>query len=311
MSVLELENVSKRYGQRRAVDGASFKLEPGEVVGFLGPNGAGKTTTMRMISGLIRPSEGRVAVLGQPVPGPSLRQMGAMIEEPSFYPYLSGLENLQYAARLHGGIAKSRIAEVLEFVGLTNRQRDAVRKYSQGMRQRLGIARALLPSPKLVLLDEPANGLDPEGVAELRDVIRSFGEQGLTLLVSSHILAEVQKFADRVLIIDGGKILADGPLRDLFHQMDAANTAYSLDTTEPARALETLRREPWVVSAEAKLDGVHVVLAKAAAYRLAPLLVAANVPVLELRRADGTQNLEELYLEVVRRSAPIGGGVRA
>ena len=306
MSVLEVQNVSKHYGTRKAVDGVSFNLQPGEVVGFLGPNGAGKTTTMRMICGLIKPSAGNVRVLEQTVPGNTLREVGAMIEEPSFYPYLSGKDNLEYAAGMHGGIPSNRIPEVLELVGLTSRATDRVHKYSQGMRQRLGLARALLPSPKVLILDEPANGLDPEGVAELRDTIIRFGDQGITVLVSSHILAEVQKFAERVLIINKGKLLADGPVNDLFHRMNAAETAYRLETSEPARALEVLRREPWMLRVDATENGVKIVIPQAAAYRVAPILVGNNIPILELRRDAPQQDLEDAYLAVVQGAAASG-----
>ena len=308
--MIDIGGLSKRYGSRKAVDNISFKLEPGEIVGFLGPNGAGKTTTMRMIVGLIKPTSGTVRVLDQAVPGASLRQLGAMIEEPSFYPYLSGQDNLSYAAGMHGGIPDKRISDVLDLVKLTARARDRVHKYSQGMRQRLGLARALLPNPKVLILDEPANGLDPEGVAELRDTIIRFGETGLTVLVSSHILAEVEKFARRVLIIDKGKLLADGPVGDLFHRIDTADTAYRLETSETVRALEVLRREPWVIRAEAlesATNTVRIVMPQAAAYRLAPLLVQSNIPILEMRRDAPQQDLEDAYLEIVKasQSAPV------
>ena len=300
---LDVRALSKRYGSRRAVSDVSFSLNAGEIVGFLGPNGAGKTTTMRMICGLIRPSAGSVEVLGQPVPGAILRQVGAMIEEPSFYPYLSGRENLMYAAGMHGGIAASRIEAVLHLVGLQDRSRDAVRKYSQGMRQRLGLARALLPEPKVILLDEPTNGLDPEGVAELRDVIRDLGSRGLTVLVSSHILGEVQKTVDRVLIIDAGKILADGPIAGLSDSLDAANVTYRLETSEPVRALEVLRREQWVVSADGQVGAkpISLVIPSAAAYRVGPLLVQAGVPFTEFAR-EAAQDLEDVYLKVVQQA---------
>jgi ABC-type multidrug transport system ATPase subunit len=185
-------------------------------------------------------------------------------------------------------------------VGLTSRATDRVHKYSQGMRQRLGLARALLPGPKVLILDEPANGLDPEGVAELRDTIIRFGDQGITVLVSSHILAEVQKFAERVLIINKGKLLADGPVNDLFHRMNATETAYQLETSEPARALEVLRREPWMLRVNATENGVKIVIPQAAAYRVAPILVGNNIPILELRRDAPQQDLEDAYLAVVQ-----------
>jgi ABC-2 type transport system ATP-binding protein len=301
MNVLEVAGLSKKYGLRNAVDGVSFKMESGEVVGFLGPNGAGKTTTMRMIAGLISPSGGSVSVLGQKVPGRSLRDMGAMIEEPSFYPYLSGKDNLRYAAKMHGNISEKRITEVLELTGLVGRSSDRVFKYSQGMRQRLGLARALLPSPKLLLLDEPANGLDPEGIAELREVVRHFGSQGIGVLVSSHILSEVEKFAPRILIINKGKLLRDGALGGVTEAVSEAETVYRLETTEAGRALEILRREPWITASEIVPDGVQLKLPRAGAYRLAPLLVQSGIPFTQLTRENGAHagDLEQLYLQVI------------
>jgi ABC-2 type transport system ATP-binding protein len=301
-AVLEVTNLSKRYGARNAVDGVSFTLQSGEVVGFLGPNGAGKTTTMRMIAGLIHPTAGAVKVLGGSVPGGTLRDMGAMIEEPSFYPYLSGRDNLRYAAQMHGGILSKRIDEVLELTGLVARAKDRVFKYSQGMRQRLGLARALLPSPKLLLLDEPANGLDPEGIAELREVVKHFGTQGITTLVSSHILSEVEKFAPRVLIINKGKLLRDGPLSMVTQAVEGSETVYRLETTESVRALEILRREPWITATAPVPDGVQLRVPRSGAYRLAPLLVTNGVPFTQLMREDAgahSGDLEQLYLEVI------------
>jgi ABC-2 type transport system ATP-binding protein len=309
VSVLEAVSLSKAYGSRRAVDDVSFAVSEGEVVGFLGPNGAGKTTTMRLLVGLIHPTGGSARVLGGPVPGPGLRRLGAIIEEPSFYPYLSGRDNLRYAAKLHGGLPERRIAEVLDLVGLTARARDRVHKYSQGMRQRLGLARALLSSPAALLLDEPTNGLDPEGVAEVREVIRGFGHQGITVLISSHILAEVERVASRVLIINQGKLLADGPVRDLFGGLGQADTVYRLETSEPARALEALRREPWVGHAEPTEGGVQFVLPASAAYRLGPLLVNAGVPFTELSR--DARSLEDLYLSVVGGATPAAPAAEA
>jgi ABC-2 type transport system ATP-binding protein len=309
--VLEVSHLSKKYGSRAAVDDVSFRLNQGEVVGFLGPNGAGKTTTMRMIAGLIAPSSGSVKLLEQAVPGSSLKHMGAMIEEPSFYPYLSGRDNLRYAAKLHGNIADKRIEETLELTGMKARASDRVAKYSQGMRQRLGLARALLSSPKLLMLDEPANGLDPEGIAELREVIKSFGEQGITVFVSSHILAEVEKFAPRVLIINKGKLLRDGMTQGLAAPAaTGADVGYFLETGDPQKALEVLRREPSVYNLEVRPNGVGLRLPQAAAYRLAPLLVQGGVMFTELARqhsAATSSDLESLYLEVIGDQGNAGG----
>jgi ABC-2 type transport system ATP-binding protein len=304
MSLLEVQNLSKTYGTRKSVDNISFSLESGEIVGFLGPNGAGKTTTMRMIAGLIRPTSGNVNLLGKSVPGNTLRDMGAMIEEPSFYPYLSGRENLNYAAGMHGGISSNRVTQVLEMVGLTSRATDRVFKYSQGMRQRLGLARALLPSPKLLMLDEPANGLDPEGIAELRGIIGHFGEQGIGVLVSSHILSEVERFAPRILIINKGQLLRDSSIHSNLSSGEAELT-YRIETEQAVQALDILKRETWVSSADLLPTGV---------YRLAPLLVQAGINLTELAKESETSHagdLEKLYLEVVGAQAQIGSGINA
>ena len=309
MSLLEVQNLSKTYGTRKSVDNISFSLEAGEVVGFLGPNGAGKTTTMRMIAGLIRPTSGNVNLLGKSVPGVTLREMGAMIEEPSFYPYLSGRENLAYAAGMHGGISSNRVSEVLEMVGLTARATDRVFKYSQGMRQRLGLARALLPSPKLLMLDEPANGLDPEGIAELREIIKHFGDQGISVLVSSHILGEVERFAPRILIINKGQLLRDTKIHEVSSNTNTeAELTYRIETEQGVQALEILKRETWVSRADLLPTGVRVVIPRSGAYRLAPLLVQAGINLTELSKEGETTHagdLERLYLEVVGAQAQL------
>ncbi len=310
MSLLEVQNLSKTYGTRKSVDNISFSLNAGEIVGFLGPNGAGKTTTMRMIAGLIRPTSGSVNLLGSTVPGNTLRDMGAMIEEPSFYPYLSGRENLDYAAGMHGGISRGRVTEVLEMVGLTARATDRVFKYSQGMRQRLGLARALLPSPKLLMLDEPANGLDPEGIAELRNIIGHFGEQGIGVLVSSHILSEVERFAPRILIINKGQLLRDSSIHASVTNTEAELT-YRIETEQAVQALEILKRETWVSRADLLPTGVRVVIPRSGAYRLAPLLVQGGINLTELAKESETSHagdLEKLYLEVVGAQAQAQNG---
>lgn len=218
MNAIEARNLSKRYHHKYAVEDASFRIAPGELVGFLGPNGAGKTTTLRMLAGLIQPSSGHGFVLGERVPSHHLRRIGTMIEEPSFYPYMSGRDNLRHAARLHGGVSDARVDEVLAFVGLDQAASKRVRAYSQGMRQRLGLARALLWKPDVLLLDEPTNGLDPVGIAEIRENLRSIAASGVAVLISSHILAEIQKLVDRLLIIEAGRIVFDGSLQSLLER---------------------------------------------------------------------------------------------
>ncbi len=292
-------SLSKRYGRLAAVDDVSFTISRGEIVGFLGPNGAGKTTTLRMLAGLIRPSTGRGEVLGRRVPGPSLREVGTMIEEPSFYPYMSGRDNLRHAAMLHGGVQRRRIDEVLAFVKMEAAAEKRVRAYSQGMRQRLALARALLWQPQVLLLDEPANGLDPVGIAEIRENLRSVAKEGVTVLVSSHILAEIEKLVDRILAIERGRLVFDGPLRGLLARAEGLLVRYSLRATDPARLereLEALGLLP------ERSDGtVEVDVGAERADDLVAQLVRAGVRVTEARRA--TDDLEDAYLRLVKADA--------
>ncbi len=197
---IRTENLTKTYGTRNAVDGVSLEVPAGVIAGFVGPNGAGKTTTIRMLLSLIRPTTGSVAVLGTPASRPAeyLPRVGALIEGPAFYPGLSARRNLEILATL-GGFSTQRVDPLLEQVGLQGRERDAVKTYSLGMRQRLGIAAALLPNPALLILDEPTNGLDPAGILEIRELLRHLKEQGVTILVSSHLLAEVEHIADWII----------------------------------------------------------------------------------------------------------------
>ena len=210
--------LTKRYGARIAVDGLELQVPHRKVYGFLGPNGSGKTTTLRMLVGLIRPTAGSIEVLGEPYSWRDrqrLARTGALIETPAFYPYLSGRDNLRVFGATGPAAARSRPDEVLEAVGLTDRATDKVRTYSLGMRQRLGIAVALLSDPDLLLLDEPANGLDPAGIVAMRELLRYLTGQGKTVLVSSHILPEVQQLADVVGIIDRGRLVRQGRLDEL------------------------------------------------------------------------------------------------
>jgi len=203
--------LTKRYKQRLAVDAVDIELPVGVVSGFVGPNGAGKTTTIQLLLGLCRPTSGTAQVLGRPISDPAsyLGRVGALIEAPSFYPSLSGRRNLEVLTRL-GRINSSRIAEVLELVELSDRANDFVRAYSLGMKQRLGVAAALLPNPELCILDEPTNGLDPAGIREMRSVIRGLADRGITVFVSSHLLGEIEAICDHLVMIDSGRIVFQG-----------------------------------------------------------------------------------------------------
>lgn len=216
--VLQVDRLKKKIGRKTIVEDVSFTVREGEIFGFLGPNGAGKTTTIRMLVDLIRPTEGSVTICGHQVkrePELALGFVGSIVENPEVYGYLTGYENLEQFARMQPGISKTRLNEVTALVGLDARIHDKVKTYSLGMRQRLGIAQALLGSPKLLILDEPTNGLDPKGIKELRQFIRSLADQGLAVVVSSHLLSEIQLMCDKVAIISRGKILASGPVAEL------------------------------------------------------------------------------------------------
>src|SRR6478736_7116694 len=215
---LATRGLRKSYGSRLALAGLDLSVPSGTVYGFLGPNGAGKTTTMRLLTGLIHPDAGTIELLGRPF-GRGDRQrlfeVGALVESPSFYPYLSGRANLHALAAAGACVPNCRIEELLELVGLRGRARDKVSGYSLGMRQRLGIAGALLSDPRLLLLDEPANGLDPAGIAAMRDTLRGLAAAGKTVFVSSHLLAEIQQMADVVGIINRGRLVREGTIQDL------------------------------------------------------------------------------------------------
>ena len=214
-AALVTSGLAKRYGKVVALDGLDLRVPAGTVYGFLGPNGAGKTTTMRILTGLIRPDAGSVELLGRPFGRGDRRvlfDVGALIEAPSFYPFLSGRENLRALAAAGAPVPNGRVDEVLTLVNLSDRASDRVSGYSMGMRQRLGIAGALLNDPKLLLLDEPANGLDPAGIVGMRDTLRALAAQGRTVLVSSHILSEVEQLVDVVGIVAHGRLVREGPI---------------------------------------------------------------------------------------------------
>jgi len=213
--VIETENLTKRYGDLLAVDGVSLRVRRGEVYGFVGPNGAGKTTTLRMLVGLIRPTSGSARVLGH-VPGTrgALENVGAMIEAPDFYPFLSGRENLRVMAE-HAGAPLARIGEVLEQVEMSSRAGRKFETYSMGMKQRLGVAAALLKDPEVLILDEPTTGLDPAGIVEMRSLVRGLGHGPRTVLLSSHQMAEVEQICDRIGVMRRGQLIFEGTLDEL------------------------------------------------------------------------------------------------
>jgi ABC-2 type transport system ATP-binding protein len=244
--------LSKRYKEVLAVDGVDIDLPSGVVGGFVGPNGAGKTTTIQLLLGLVRPTSGTAKVLGESIEHPEryLRRVGALIESPSFYPALSGRRNLEVLTRL-GRLDKSRIDKVLAQVELSARAEDRVKTYSLGMKQRLGVAAALLPDPDLVILDEPTNGLDPAGIREMRSVMRGLADRGITVLVSSHLLREIEAICDHLMMIDHGRIVFQGPIGGL---LEAQHTGI-VARPEHATDLEKLLALCTAAGKQARIDG--------------------------------------------------------
>jgi ABC-2 type transport system ATP-binding protein len=292
-TVLSTHRLSKSYGRRPAVRELDLEVRRGEVFGFLGPNGAGKTTTIRMALGLIRPTAGSIEILGRDLQtdgGRVLPKVGALVEAPALYPYLSGRDNLRAFAGVLGGVPGSRLDEVLELVGLAGRQRDKVRSYSLGMKQRLGIATALLNDPELLILDEPANGLDPAGIVEMRDLLRQLAAAGKTVFISSHVLAEVQQICDRVAIINLGQLARVAPVADLV----GGHGEFIVRLEDTAAALELVRRQAWGASARLE-DGTLVTSSPTGRGRDLMQFLAADGHWPDVVR-ERQQNLEEIFL---------------
>lgn len=219
--ILRATDLTKRRGKRTVVDQLTLEIQRGEVFGFLGPNGAGKTTTISMLLGLLKPDAGQIEILGHRLTDGDLKgltQVGAIVESPAFYPYLSALDNLRVMGAIRGGVPSGRFAEVLKLVGLHGREHDRYSTFSLGMKQRLGLAGALLHQPQLLILDEPSNGLDPAGIVEMRTLLLNLARDGQTILLCSHLLSEVQKVCDRVMILSEGRTVAVGDVESLLGQ---------------------------------------------------------------------------------------------
>jgi ABC-type multidrug transport system ATPase subunit len=290
--VIETRALTKRYGEAIvAVDHLELRVRRGEVYGFLGPNGAGKTTTLRMLLGLVRPTSGDAAVLGVPPGSPhGLSRIGALIEAPAFYPFLSGRDNLRVLAR-YAGIADDRVEAVLREVDLSARAADRYATYSLGMKQRLGVAGALLKDPDLLILDEPANGLDPAGIAEMRSLIRSLGEGGRTVVLSSHLMGEVEHVTDRVGVIRDGSLVAEGTVEELRGRAGLRVRA------EPLSEAHRLIRALPDVEDVTRDDGLlEVSVDPARAPAINRTLVEAGIAVSELYAQKAS--LENVFLEL-------------
>jgi ABC-2 type transport system ATP-binding protein len=293
---VEVRGLTKRYGDVIAVDGVDLTVEAGDIYGYLGPNGAGKTTSLRMMLGLIRPNEGSVRLFGRdPLAGvAALERVAGFVEEPRFYPYLAGRKNLELLAAFDGGKAAERIDEVLDVVELRDRARHRVGGYSHGMRQRLGIAAALLRDPRLLLLDEPTTGLDPGGMRDMRLLVKRLAEGGITVLLSSHQLAEVEEICNRVAIVRSGRIVYEGGLAEL---REAGATGYRLRATDPNRAFTICRAQPGVRDPQL-MEGsgeIALVADERTVADLSVALVEAGVAITALVPRRPT--LEELFFQ--------------
>ncbi|MDG4833718.1 ATP-binding cassette domain-containing protein [Solwaraspora sp. WMMD1047] len=308
-AVLEIEGLRKTYrsrrrGTRQALDGFDMVVEAGQVHGFLGPNGSGKTTTLRTLLGLIRPNGGRMAILGQEVPAalPVVAgQVGAIVESPQFFPHFSAQDTLSLLASA-GNVPQQRVTEVLELVGLRERAKERVKTYSLGMKQRLAVASALLKTPKLLILDEPANGLDPGGIREMRALMRNLAESGMTVVLSSHILGEVQLICDSVTIISLGRRVATGPVSEVIAQHSGGGLRVRLEAVSDLPvAAETLTRSGLQVTTHDDHLMVRGVDKPALVTRT---LAGQDLYVSEL--APITVDLESVFLELTA-TAPVPG----
>ncbi len=296
--IIQVNHLTKSFKNLTAVNDLSFSVKEGDVYGFLGQNGAGKSTTIRMLLTLIEPTAGSIELFGlslQTHRTEILRQVGAVIEKPDVYKYLSAIDNLQLFARLSGlKPTRQQLMDQLEMVGLASRARDIVKTFSQGMKQRLGIAVALVHDPKLIILDEPTNGLDPQGIADIRNLIRHLSKDlNKTVLVSSHLLNEIEQIATRVLIIDKGRKLVEGSAAELF---DPAQTLIELETLDNESAFHKLEQSKWQQALQIRRSST--ILIKLHRDHIPDLhrdLVALDIPVLSLQPRH---SLEDFFLQV-------------
>ena len=290
--VLRTVSLTKRFGSLTAVDGLDLEVRRGEVLGFLGPNGSGKSTTVGMIVGLIAPTAGRVEYSGV-----SLQQIGAIIEAPAFYPYMSGRDNLRTLALAAGGVPADRIDNLLEYVGLAERQKSPYRTYSMGMKQRLGIASTLLADPALVILDEPTNGLDPAGQREIRSLIPQLAHEGRSVVLASHLLREIEEVCDRVAILRRGKLLQTGTVSDIVGR----GGFLEIQVAEPERAAEIIRALPFVERVSVQGEMLSVVTPEERGADISRALGEANLYVTAMTSRHSS--LEDVFLELTDADA--------
>ncbi len=291
---IETTQLTKRYDSMVAVDHLDLRVEQGEIFGFLGPNGAGKTTTMRMLLGLIRPTSGSASILGMDVATdlPAiLARTGSMIEEPAFYPYLSGRDNLRAMARL-SGISENLVPKILERVDLAGAANKRFKAYSMGMKQRLALGAALLADPEILILDEPANGLDPAGIVEMRDLMKELKHEGRTVLISSHVLHEVEQICDRIAIVNGGRIVVQGRVEELLHHNDKVE----IRIDHPEEAADVLHTVPWMGHIDRSHDHILVSAPLERTAEINRLLADQGLYASVIKPQE--ESLEQYFLEV-------------
>lgn len=298
--LVEVNGLTKKYGEHVAVNDLSFTVNRGDIYGFLGQNGAGKSTTIRMLLSLVRPTSGQISMMGHPLNthrNTILRQVGAVIEKPDLYKYLSGIDNLAIFARLSGMRAEKRVLmDQLEQVGLADRANDKVRTYSQGMKQRLGIAVALVHNPALIVLDEPTNGLDPQGIADIRNLILQLArEQGKTILISSHLLYEIEQLATRMIIIHKGRKIVEGTVAGL---LDPSQTLVRLEAADAGHARNILEQSPWSERLH-KSHNLQLVMHRSEVPGLIAFCVSAQI---ELLSVNTSHTLENYFLSLTTPS---------
>lgn len=299
--ILQIRNLSKKIGNKTIIDHLSFDVPKGEVFGFLGPNGAGKTTTIRMLVGLMSITEGEVIINGINLEKnfeKAIHYVGAIVENPELYKFLTGYQNLLHYARMIPGLTKQRIDEVVQLVGLKNRINDKVKTYSLGMRQRLGVAQALLHKPILLILDEPTNGLDPAGIRELRDYLKKLTkEEGITVIVSSHLLSEMELMCDRIAIIQNGKLVDVISLAEMVHNREELATVY-FEVNDPPASREIIRQYSSDAPTNIMSAGINVGLKQNQISEINALFVQAGIKVSGIKIL--AQTLEDKFLEMTR-----------
>ena len=308
---VSIKNLNKTIGKRHILHDITFDAYCGEVFGFLGPNGAGKTTTIKMIVGLLSIDDGEISICGNDVAKSfekAMDNVGGIVENPEMYKQLTGLQNLRQYARMRTGVTEERIKEVVELVGLSNRINEKITKYSLGMRQRLGVAQAILHHPKVLILDEPTNGLDPAGIKELRDILKKLAhEEGVCVIVSSHLMSEMELMCDRVGVIANGSMLGVYSIEELLHASSGTSTEYLLETSDIAKTAELLSDYKTSVTVG---EGVTVILdnttAREEIAKINALIITSGLSLYACQRKEEMKSLEDVFIEMTHQEE--GGG---